>query len=257
MKKLTGILMTLILTLSLAACGSNDPASVYASAAKKYHKAEGAAMILTQKMTLNDGTVTLSSGINGSMKVNMAEGEVTKAAMEGSMDIDMGTGTPMTVPISYYFTEGTLYANMAGTQYKAAMNWAAAADQMGPAVLMLMYLEKEDFQEITMKEEEEQKVLSFIISADKIEKITGAVSQWNQYEAIYGGEGNISFQSAKGSIIVKDKYPVSEQLVLTGTVTAGGKTVTVTNEINIQVTTYEDVEVSFPDFSSYQQITNP
>jgi len=255
MKRKMALLLVMGVMLSMTACGSNTPESIYESAAKKYKKADGVEQTLKSQLTVEAGGSTMDASLQGTLKIQGPGSSTGTAAFEGNMDVDMATGIPMNVPLSYYYTDGYMYTNMSGTQYKMKMDWEEAQNQMGPGMILMAQLSGSDFQKLELTEQENQTLLTFTVKPEQAENIVGAGAEWSQYQTIYGEDAQVTFQSAGGSITVRDGYIVQETLKLTGTIQTGGKTLSITHDLTIDVTSYKAAELSLPEFGSYQEIT--
>lgn len=254
MTRKVALLLVMGVMLSMTACGSNTPESIYESAAKKYKKADGVEQTLKSQLTVEESGSDMDTGLQGTLKIQEPGSSTGTVAFEGNMDVDMATGIPMNVPLSYYYIEGYMYTNMSGTQYKMKMDWEEAQNQMGPGMILMVQLSGSDFQELELTEEDNQTLLTFSVKPEQAEKIVGAGAEWSQYQTIYGEDAQVTFQNASGSFTVRDGYIVQETLKLTGTVQTGGKTLSIIHDITIDVTSYQAADISLPEFGSYQEI---
>ena len=254
MKRRMALLLVMGIMLSMAACGSNTPEAIYESAAKKYKKADGVEQILKSQLTVVESGNSMDAILQGTLKIQEPGGSTGTAAFEGNLDVDMATGVPMNVPLSYYYTDEYMYTNMSGTQYKIKMDWEEAQNQMGPGMILMAHLSGSDFQEIKMTEQDSQTLLTFTVKPEQAENIVGAGAQWSQYKVIYGEDAKVTFQSAGGSFTIRDGYIVQETLKLTGTVQTGGKTLSIIHDIIIDVDSYKAADISLPELGSYLEI---
>lgn len=253
MKRWTGIGLFLTLALSLTACGEATPADLYEKALKKFYKADAAVVSVHQQLSMGDGSTVMSSTLDGELRVMNPDGKKTKAVMEGNMSIDLGGGSAMNVPLSYYYQDDTMYANMVSTQYCMEMDWEEACKKMGPGVLPLSGLEEEDFSSLQAEENDDVTVLEFSVSGEQVAKITGVLDQWTEFAETSAEAGTISFQNAEGKLTLENGRPVKEVLLIIGMIQNGDQVARVTEQIELSIN-YKDVEVNLPDLSAYQNL---
>ena len=252
MKRWLTIGLSAVLCLTVAACGSSGPADTYESALKKYLKSDDVILTVTQNISMADGSTVMQSNLNGELRVENPDGKKTKASMEGVTSIDMGGGSAMDVALSYYYTDNTIYANMAGTQYCMDADWDQAVAQMGPAMTVITGPAESDFSTLEEAEQDGKTVLSFEITGEKVAKILGVTEQWTRF-AEKEANGSISFDRAVGTLTIDKSKPVEEHLTITGSIINGEQIMSVTQDINI-LFQYEDAAVSLPNLESYQKI---
>lgn len=254
MKRWKGIGLILTLSLSLMACGEATPIGTYEKGLKKFRKADAVAITVHQQLSMGDGSTLVSSVLDGELRIENPGDSDARAAMDGSMNIDLGGGPSMDVPLSYYYQDGSLYANMMGTQYRMDMSWEEACDKIGPGALPLSGLKEEDFSSLEMTEDKEQVVLDFSVNGESAEKISGVMSQWTELADTYDGSGTVSIQSVDGKWTLADGRPVRQVLIMDGTIQVGEWTVRVTNQVELSLN-YENVTVELPDLSTYRNLS--
>ncbi len=251
-----GIIFSLFcFAMIMAGCQSESTAvSLYQQAVKNYQKTAGVEMSLSNVLTITQNNSTVESVLTGTLSMENPGSESAVAAFEGSIDVNLSSGVPMTISLSYYYTDGVLYANKAGSQFRENMTWEDAREQIGPGAIPIVDLTEADFSTLTEEEGENQTVLSFTIDPEKVGEIIGALTQWGRYEAIYGESGPVTLQEAKGTLVIEDGYFVSESMTLSGTMELSDATVTMKETISITFDTYGEISLTLPELTSYQEL---
>ena len=248
MKKITAVFITLLLAVTLAACG--EPADFYAKAVKRYTSASGAECSFTDTTTFTRGgeeTVTTASG-----QIIISMGETRTMSLRGTMAVDPGVGTSIESPFEAYYSEGKYYGSINSNGVCYAADWSEVLRQCGQYFFAELLTEG-DFEAIIAEENADGgKLLTYVVSADSAASVPGLTSVWERY-----GDSDVTVSAVQGKLTVdEDGRPVKQQLSISATVTeTDGTSVTISKETVTDITLLDEpVTPASPIGGRYREV---
>lgn len=262
MKKAAAMLIGIVLGISLAGCSGKATAeSVYKKAAESWSKKDAVEISLTMNAAVSQEGGSAQNGMTGTVKETgrSGEGGAERALLfEANMNLDMGTGSPMTVPISYVYTGGKLYVDMAGTRYQQSVTEDQASSQIFNGLNLFSRLEAKDYRNMELKEENGTYTINFGIGAEDVRKISDSIPQIKEYQDTYGEALTMNFVDADGSFLMnEDNVPQKTELHLKVDLSAEGFIASLTYDIMEEYTNFGDkVVLNLPDLTGYEEIAD-
>lgn len=253
-KGLTAILSA-AMVLSFAGCSGGDTAEgLYEEAAKTWREADRVAMDLILHATITQNGGSVQNELTATLyHLGRTENSPT-LFLEGTMDLDMGTGTPMSVPLTYVYWEGTLYADLSGVRYRQDMTPEQLAAQAYQGLGLFDHLKAEDYRNLTL--EEGSRTVTFGIGAEQVRNVAENLSQIRAYRELYGEWLTVSFSDAEGTFVMnEDGSPRSMTVQIAAELSAEGFSSSVSYQITEEYLGFHDaVEVTLPDLSGYEAL---
>ncbi len=243
MKKTVFMALIIMTAVLCTACSPKTAAEAYALMAEEYAGAKGEVILYDSRVKVSDGSRTMEYSTSG--EAVTVRGDVPELYQSGEVKIDLNVGNTVNVPVKAYYRDGRLYSDINGSICSVEADRNAAVGNMGMFNTAPVELSQEDFKELSMKENEEDAMVSFslLIDASAAEKITGLRERWERL----AGEGcEITFRDIKGNIQAKEYLPVKESLTVTGTVKSGDRTLNVTEDITLEITVSADSAPKVP-----------
>ncbi|WP_434310612.1 hypothetical protein [Hominifimenecus sp. rT4P-3] len=263
MKKTAAIWLSILLGLSLAGCSGNASAeSVYKKAAESWSKKDAVEMNLTMNASVSQDGGAAQNGMTGVLKEtgrNSEEGKERTILVEASMNLDMGTGSPMTIPISYAYAGGKLYVDMAGSRYQQSVTDAQLSAQVFHGLDLFSKLEAKEYRNMEIAEENGSYRITFGIGAEDVKKIAGSIPQIQEYRDTYGEGLTMNFADAEGTFeINEDHVPQKTTFRLKVDLSAEGLSASLVYDITEEYVNFGDkVTLTLPDFSGYEEVKVP
>ena len=248
-----------VLVLCLTGCGKGETAeeASYEKSIAAYRASERANILIKQNVSMEDGSTVMTSQLLGLLEIKNPGGENTEAGMTNStITMNLG-GDDMQISFSNYYKDSMLYTSMRGNQYAEECDWKTAEASLGPAAAPLSGLEAQDFQRLDKTDGENNTIYDFEITGENVGKIPGVQKQWNRFAESCGTDSVLVFQNASGQLTVgnSDSRPEKEILTVTGTIQAGGRTIQVTEQIELSFVYNMPDDPEIPDVSSYRKIS--
>lgn len=252
MKKLTTMLLSAAMILSLAGCGGKqDPKEIYDAAAKKAQEMTSvdASYVLDMNMTQGEENMDMSMDMN--MKIDGINSESMRYLMDGTTSA-MG----QSMPTNMYYEGGYCYMDLMGQKVKYAMDLdemtAQATQSLGGVTVDSSYLK-----DIKAEKDGDNQVLTFTADASKMD--TYAKDLMSSMGSAMDGLGDITYtikEVSGESVVNKDGYFSSAKIKMVMEMSLEGETVSVDMDMDM---TYNNpgqaVEITAPgDLDSYTEI---
>lgn len=253
-KGLTAILST-ALVLSFAGCAGGDTAEgLYKEAAQIWQEADRVAMDLSLHATISQNGGSVQNNLEATLYHLGRTDSTPTLFLEGTMNLDMGTGTPMSVPLTYVYWEGALYADLSGVRYRQNVTPDQLETQAYQGLGLFDHLKAEDFRNLTL--EEGSRTITFGIGAEQVRSVAENLSQIREYREIYGDGLTVNFSDAEGTFVMnEDGSPQSMTVQIAAELSAEGFSSSATYQITEQYLGFGDaVEVTLPDLSGYEAL---
>ncbi len=245
------------LALALAGCrGEVTAESLYEEAAQTWRKADRVAMDLVVETSISQNGGSVQNNLEGTLYYLGKGGDNPTLYLSGNMNLDLGSGSPMAVPLSYVYWEGCLYADLSGVRYRQNMTTEQMEAQAYQGLGLFDRLEAEDFRNLTLQEGEGSHTISFGIGAENVRTVAESLAQLRSYQEAYGDGLTMNFADAEGTFVLsEDGSPQSMSVEISADLSAEGFAAS----IRFQITeTYrgfnEAVEVTLPDLSGYEDL---
>lgn len=258
MKRIVALLLCVILTLSLVACGRKNqeeqktPKEIFAIAVEKNEALDSLELDITMDMLMQLG----ASNISMSM-----EGKNIEIKKDGGYQMM----TEMTVKMlgqenvqKTYYKDGYLYEEVDGQKVKIAMSvdeiLAGNASQKG-----FFELDDEVFSQFDMTRSEDGYAFDMKVDPDHMDEVVNKIL--GNMESILGGTGgsSLNMENFKVKYVVnKEGYFSSAVVTLTLKMSVQGQEVNCDMTLNLTSPhPGEDVTITFPDFSDFVDLNSP
>ena len=241
--------------LTLSACSGNsknEAIQLYTKVNEAANNAKSCEADMTMDMSMDALGETMSIKMSGN----------TKQVIRSQTDIDMYMDMNMdmfgqSANVSYFYKEGFIYMDVMGMKIKTPTGLEEAVAQAGNLNLDI----KEDIvKKSEVKDEGENKVLSFELDAEKTSKALldamGAMQQ--SLDAL--GDTEIKFSNVQYTAVVdKDENLVSEIMIADMTMKVDGQEINAKYNITVENIKYNTVEaIDFPaDLDTYSEVQVP
>lgn len=246
MKKIICTASAVMMACSMAACGSKT-----LSAEELYAKA-----LETGKqdveMDINSSTSTMGMTVDTTYNIKTKQdGDITEFAM---------TGTFMNIDMSMYYVDGWFYMDMGEYgKSKTETDMDTANEYFGQMSggngSSLLDVDASSFSQLTVAEDEEgNTVLNYVLPADKVAEYMDSV-----YEEMLGEsmEGiTITYGDMTGTITFDDNNEMTKQtqsISMNMDMDGVSMDTDSTTEYIIKAVG-EDVKITYPDFSDYEEV---
>lgn len=257
MKKLILLTVTLLMTLSLAACDSkgNETYAEFLKANEKMAGAESMDMDMDIKAVIEADGQSMDMKMKGNMKQIMRS--ETDIDMEMDMNIDMtipGMGQQKMDSLTY-FKDGYLYTSGMGQKVKMAMDIEEMQKQSNLASTDFTFEEKA-VKSSSMKEVEGGKELSFTLDgktmSESLSEMMGSMSKTLPIDATDMNFGDMEY------VIVVDNDSNMKNMAIKfdANMDIEGQKMTVKYDITAKVNQINNVTIDFPsDLDTYPEAT--
>ncbi len=247
----------LALTLALAGCrGEVTAESLYEEAAQTWRKADRVAMDLTLETSISQNGGSVQNNLEGTLYHLGKTGENPTLYLDGNMNLDLGSGSPMSVPLSYVYWEGCLYADLAGVRYRQNMTPEQMEAQAYQGLGLFDRLDAEDFRNLTLQDGTDSRTLSFGIGAENVRTVAESLAQIRSYQEAYGEGLTMNFADAEGTFVLSEEgVPQSMSVQISADLSAEGFAASLSFQITETYRGFnEAVEVTLPDLSGYEDL---
>lgn len=253
--RLLSLVCAAALVLSLTGCsGGNSPESLYKGAAKAWREADRVALDLTMVSSVSQNGGSVQNNLEGSLYRLGKNGETPTLYLNGKMDLDLGTGSPMSIPLSYVYWEGCLYADLAGVRYRQNRTPEQVEAQAYQGLAIWEQMEAEDFRNLSLQEGSSSQTLTFGIGAEEVRLLAENLPQIRAYQEAYGEGLTMRFTDAEGTLALdEDGNPARLSVQLSAELSAEGFAASVSFQITEEYRAFgEEVDVTLPDLSGYE-----
>ncbi len=246
-------------TASLAACSaSEDPKEVFDEAVSKNSELSDmdTDMTMTMDMTMDDMPITMSMDM--SMQVSGMQTDAMLYYSDSTMVLSSPDIDQTAIDTVSFYEDGYCYTEVLGQKMKYAMDLDSMMETLKQSTAAAN-MQSEMMSEITLSEENGQRVLSFTADPEKLNTQTSeALGLLNsQFQNLGINEGDIAVTEANGTYTLNEEgYYTAMTMTMVYDMTVAGSSVTA--DCDIQMTIHnpgEPVEVSIPDTSDYTEIS--
>lgn len=251
MVKAAAILMSAVMMLSMAACAKKaDPKEVFDTAVQKNAELTDMDMdtTMSMKMTQGEESVDMSMQMKAKMKnINTEQmqylAESTTSVAGQSMDINM------------FYTDGYYYMDMQGQKIKYAMDLNELMESVKQSTESTN-LTSDQMKELTMKEDGDNKILTFTADAEKMDTYVKEVMSSMGGQAAGLEDLEMTFKEASGEYTVnKDGYYTAMKMKMSIDMKMAGETVSLDMDIDATVNNPgQAVELTLPAMEDYEEI---
>lgn len=254
MKKLmktAAVVMSAVMMLSMAACAKKaDPKEVFDVAVKKNAEMTDMDMDSTMTMKMTQGEQSMDI----SMKMNAKMNNINTEKMQ-YLATTTSTAAGQSMEANIFYTDGYYYIDTQGQKIKYAMDLNELMESVKQSTESTN-LASDEMKEITMKEDGDNKILTFTADPEKMDTYVQDMMSAMSGQAA-GLEGlEMTFKEASGEYTVnKDGYYTAMKMKIIIEMTMDGETVTMDMDIDSTINNPgQAVEITLPDTADYTEI---
>lgn len=252
MKKLSTILLSAALILSLAGCGkAQDPKEIYDAASKKSQELTSVDASCVMDMNMTQGEETMDISMDMDMKITGVNTDSMRYLMDGTTST-MG----QSMDTHMYYEAGYCYMDLMGQKVKYAMDLDQITEQvtqsLGSSTMDSSYMS-----DIKAEKDGDNQILTFTADASKMDSYAKELMGTMGDTMDELGDVEYTIKSVTGeSVVNKDGYFSSAKVKMDMDMTMEGETVSLTMDMDV---TYnnpgQDVEITAPtDLDSYMEV---
>lgn len=252
MKRLSAILLTFAMAVSLAGCGGKkDPKEIYDDAVKKQKEMASFDADMKMDMSLVHDTETMDISMVMNMKIDGINTESMRYLMDGTTST-MGQN----LDTMMYYEGGYCYMEAMGQKFKYTMELEDMVQQVeqniGASSLDSSYLK-----DISAKKDGDNQILTYTVDEAKMEEVMEEMMDILGNTAAGIDNASNTIKALSGEMVLnKEGYAISSKANLSMEMVIGGDTATM--ELEMEVTYNnpgQEVSITAPDgLDSYTEI---
>ncbi len=261
-KKIALLLSVLLIFTMVTACGSDkgseskqDGAAqnqqtltaeeIMGKCLEKAKNADSMDMTMTMKMDMEFGGETMSQNMGYDIQMNNATNE--NLEMAAIINTDMGTEN---MSQTMYYKDGVYYMDMLGQKYKMAMDPTEVMANMGGANT-LTDMDIEDFATLESEEDGDGYSLKFVLNSTAISDMA------NNLMGEFADGAELSVENISGVFhLNSDFMPDEITMDMKMSMNMEGMEVVVNaNSLVVYESIGEHIDITFPDFSEYEEMS--
>lgn len=259
MKKLSAIILAMLMLLTITACGNgnNDKAyEAYVAAADAVNAADSLSVKTSTKMQMSSGGETIHLNMVGTMQI--VKTSETSIDMAMDMTVEMEESPEMSADLKLYYTNDTMYLDMQGVQMKKAATQEEVEDISSELATEAMKFPKEAIKNQKMSETGDETTIDLTLKSDAVnelvENATASIMDSLQKQL------NLSKDQMQATyadvllhaVLSKDGSMRNVVMTVPMTVKADGESLDANVEISLDYLQVGDVTINFPeDLDSY------
>lgn len=255
MMKTAALAMAAVMMMSMTACAKKaDPKKVFDSAVKKNAELKDMDMTMNMQMTMTQGD---NKPIDMTSKTDMKMSNLDSDKLQYLAD-STTTVSGTSIPSIVFYKDGYEYINSQGQKIKYKMDLSQMADAIKKST-QGNTLTSADMTSLTMKEDGDNKVLTYTADPTKLNSMLGSVMQSMGSLGSSLKDLKMDFKDASGEYTVnKDGYYTDMKLKMNVDMTMQGQTINLVMVMDGVVNNPgKSVEFTLPDTDGYQEIQSP
>lgn len=251
MKKVLALLFALILAFSFTACGKKETAKdVMDASIKQMEKVKSYNMVSDVDMTLKTSSSSKSLDLKATSK-----GAVTDVNNK-NMKLKLDTSTNLfgqKIEGSTYYADGYYYTDMLGNKTKMKMDLDAIKKQIS-STMGKNNLSIDDYKDLKMKEDGDNRVISYSLSKEAVKKLTSAML--GQAMGSTSSLKDFDIDSIKGTATIdKDNYTVAQSVDMSLTFGSDKAKQSLEMTMSVKLSDFDkDLKITAPkDLDAYKE----
>ncbi len=244
MKKVSVLLFTAAMALSLAGCGGQNPKKIYDDAAKKTAELDSMDVSSVIAMKMTQGEETKDIFLDMDMKISGINTD--------GMKYQADANTTMMGPIFMYYESGYYYMDAMGQKIKYAMDLDAMMKQIKQSTEG-SGMDSSYLKDIQAKKDGENQNLTYTVDATKMDSYLQDIMSQMRTDA---DRMTYNIKEASGEAVVnKDGYISKQKVKMVFEMELQGETISMDMDVDsVYNNPGQTVEVTTPDLEGYEEV---